>query len=113
MPQVFGKVKGAPPPPAAAGAAGLPPAGPGGYELRVTTGSKAGAGINETLHVALRGAGGAEGAVAVPHDPGPLQPLRFQRGSTDVVYLDAGRDLGEVQSVHLWHTGKVRGGVRW
>ncbi len=97
----------------ASAAGGVAPAGPGVYELTFVTGGKVGAGLcASTLHVSLAGAHGEEGAAEVRREGGGAEgeaapPSRFQRGATDVVQVDVGRDVGEVAAVRVWHDGEV------
>ena len=52
---------------------------------------------------------GSEGAhEEVLANPGPNGRPRFARGSSEEVVVDAGRDLGDILRVTVWHTGQVR-----
>ncbi|MEW5300911.1 MAG: hypothetical protein WDW36_003804 [Sanguina aurantia] len=81
--------------------------GLGSYTMTLTTGSRSvGVPASGSVVVALRGAAGRECVRPVGAAPGRM----FGRGAVDEVQVEAGRDLGDVTSLQVWH---APGGSPW
>jgi len=73
----------------------------GAYHITISTGTKVGAGTAEDIHITMTGSEGS--FLDVLHNKGGQL---FQRGEIDEFDVTAPHDLGDLTSVHVWHSGE-------
>lgn len=74
----------------------------GSYNISIKTNDKKASGIADDVTLTLTGSRGSHKQV-FKNTGGRL----FKAGATDELILEAGKDLGEVESIHVSHMGKV------